>query len=219
MVASSGGSDDGTAGEDAAPTEPVFTMSQLIDDMEDGNATLLGSNGDWFVFKDSSAGTITPPKEKPFTMSALSPARGASTKAAVVTVSGFTDWGAAFGFDFSYVKGVRQRTDLKQALAVRFWAKASKATTLRVQLPNVDTDTLGGLCSGTAESACGAHFTKTVKVGTEWQQATVVFSELKQDLPGRHVPSFDKQHVYSMFFVLGPNQTVTVWVDDLALVH
>lgn len=216
---STGGSDDGAAGEPPIVVEPVFTMSKLVDDMEDGNATLLDSNGDWFVFKDTSGGTVTPPKEKAFTMTALTPARGASTKAAVVTVSGFTGWGAAFGFDYRYLMSVRQPIDLGPALAVRFWARASKATTVRLQMPNADTDERGGKCSGTGDNACNAHWTKSVAFGTEWKQTTVLLADLKQDLPGRHVPSFDKQQVYSTFFVIGPDQSVTVWVDDFSLVH
>ncbi|RYZ02705.1 MAG: hypothetical protein EOO73_30555 [Myxococcales bacterium] len=215
----SGGNDSGEGGEPPVVVEPVFTMSKLVDDMEDGNATLLSSNGDWFVFKDKTAGTIVPPKEMPFTMSALVPARGASTKGAAVTVSGFTGWGAAFGFDFSYAMGVRRPNDLGPALAVRFWAKASKATTVRLQLPNADTDAVGGKCTTTGEEACGAHWTKAFKVETAWKETTVQFAELAQDLPGRHVPTFDKQHVYSLFFIIGPNQSVTVEVDDVALVH
>jgi hypothetical protein len=194
-------------------------MSKMIDNMEDGNATLLETNGDWFVFKDASGGTITPAKNQPFTMATLMPARGDSTRAAAVTVSGFTDWGAAFGFDFSYAAGVRQQADLKEALAVRFWAKASKAVNVRLQLPNADTDALGGKCSGTGDNACGAHWSKVFKVGTTWKETTILFSDLRQDLAGRHVTGFDKQHVYSTFFVIGPNQSVTVWVDDIALVH
>ena len=212
-------SGDGGMGGDDKPTEPVFTVSELIDDMEDGDATLLGSNGDWFVIKDATGGIITPAKGEPFLMSSLSPARDASTKAVAVTVSGFTGWGAAVGFDFSYVAAIKQPTDLKQALAVRFWAKANKVTSVRFQMPNQDTDALGGKCSGTADNACNAHFTKAFAVGTEWKETTVLLSDLQQDLPGRRVPSFDKQHVYSSFFVIGPNESVTVWIDDLALVH
>jgi hypothetical protein len=180
---------------------------------------LLGSNGDWFVIKDATAGIITPAKGEPFLMSALSPARGQSTKAVEVTVSGFTGWGAAAGFDFSYVAAIKQPTDLKEALAVRFWAKASKVTALRFQMPNGDTDALGGKCSGTADNACSAHFTKAFGVGKEWKETTILFSDLQQDLPGRRVPIFDKQNVYGAFFVIGPNESVTVWIDDLALVH
>jgi len=213
-----GGSDDGAAGESPVVIEPVFTMSEMVDDMEDGNATLLSSNGDWFVLKDTTGGTITPAKESAFTMMALMPARGASTKAAAVTVSGFTGWGAAFGFDFRYVMGQRQPIDLGPALAVRFWVKASKATTVRFQMPNADTDELGGKCT-TGTDACNAHFTKPFVASTEWKQQTILLADLKQDLPGHHVPSFDKRHAYSTFFVIGPNQSVTVWVDDLALVH
>ncbi len=214
-----GGSDDAAGGEASVPPAPVFTVSKMIDDMEDGNATLLETNGDWFVFKDATSGTISPAKGVPFVMSALSPARGASKMAAAVTVSGFTDWGAAFGFDFSYVTGVRQQTDLGPALAVRFYAKANKPTSVRFQVPNADTDTLGGKCSGTGDSACNAHWSKVFAVGTAWTETTISFSDLRQDLPGRHVASFDKRHVYSTFFVIGPNQSVTVWIDDIALVH
>jgi hypothetical protein len=215
----SGGSDEAAAGDGNEPTAPVFTMSKLIDDMEDGNATLLETNGDWFVFKDTTGGTITPPQGPAFKMSLLTPARGQSTRAASVAVSGFTDWGAAFGFDFVYSNEVRQPIDLKEALGIRFWAKASKATTLRLQLPNADTDVLGGECEGTGENACNAHWERSFKVDTAWKETTIAFAELKQVLTGRRVPTFDKHHVYSTFFVIGPNQAVTVWIDDIALVH
>lgn len=215
-----GGDDASTAGDDSGPVTPVFTESKLIDDMEDGNAQLLETNGDWFVVKDDTNGTITPAKEEKFTMALLTPARGASTKAASVTVSGFTGWGAAMAFDFLYASGGgRQPIDLKEALAVRFWAKASKATTLRLQLPNADTDSAGGNCSGDGDNACNAHWTKSFKVGTSWQETTVLLSDLKQDLAGRHVESFDKSKVYSCFFVIGGNQSISVWIDDIALVH
>lgn len=214
-----GGGDDSAAGEGGEPASPVFTLSKLIDNMEDGNATLLETNGDWFVFHDATGGTITPLKGQTFAMSPLNPARGESKKAAAVTVSGFTGWGAAFGFDFAYSNGVRQPTDLKEALGVRFWAKASRAATLRFQIPNADTDSLGGKCSGTEDNACNAHWTRNFNVGTEWKETTIPFARLKQDLAGRHVPSFDKQHVYSSFFVIGPDEALTVWVDDIALVH
>lgn len=101
----------GGTGNAGAPTTgsagamPVFTSSKLIDDMEDGNNTLLDTNGDWYVFKDSSAGTIAPPTGTDFTMTALVPTRLLSTKAAHVAVSGFNVWGAAMGFDFSYLNG------------------------------------------------------------------------------------------------------------------
>jgi Carbohydrate binding domain (family 11) len=213
-----GGSDDGAGGA-GEPEAPVFTMSRLIDDMEDGNATLLEGNGDWFVFKDTTAGVITPVKGQPFTMSLLTPPRGQSQRAASVTVAGFTDWGAAFGFDFAYSGNLRQPVDLKEALGIRFWAKASKATTVRLQMPNADTDTEGGKCDGAGNNACKAHWSRELKVGSAWKETTIPFADLKQDLPGRHVPIFDKHHVYSTFFVIGPNEDVTVWIDDIALVH
>ncbi len=217
---SEGGRDAGGAGDDSGPELPIFTVSKLIDDMEDGNAQLLETNGDWFVIKDGTNGTITPGKDKPFTMTALSPGRGKSTKAAVVSVAGFTGWGAGFGFDFAYGSTGRTPIDLGPALAVRFWAKASKATSVRFQLPNADTDPLGGKCSGEeGDSACNAHWTKPFQLSTEWQETTILLGDLEQELEGRRVPTFDKQHVYSALFILAPNQTVTVWIDDIALVH
>jgi hypothetical protein len=210
---------NGSAGEPPGTVDPVFTVSKLIDDMEDGNKALLDSNGDWYVFKDKSSGTIEPQAGMPFTMSALSPARDDSTQSVKITVSGFTGWGAACGFDFGYVNGVRQPHDLEDFQALRFWAKASKPTTVKLQMPTGDTDPLGGKCSGTGDTACFAHFTKSFSVGTDWREVTILFDDLKQEAAGLHVPAFDHHAVYSTFFVFGPNQSISIWIDDVALVR
>ncbi len=214
-------SNDGAADEPTGPTDPVFTVSKLLDDMEDGNQQLKNSNGDWFVIKDASAGTIEPAPGTPFTMSLLAPARDGSTRSVKATVAGLTGWGAIVGFDFSYVMGVRQPTDFDNFLALRFWAKASKATTVKLQLPNGDSDPLGGKCikDGPPGKGCYDHFTKSFSVGTDWRQVAVLFSDLKQEADGLHVPSFDQHKVYSTFFVLGPNQSVSLWIDDIELVR
>ena len=206
----------GTVGVAGAP--PVFTSAKLIDNMEDGDAKLLTTNGDWYVFKDASMGSITPAYGTPFTMGTLSPPRGTSDKAAVVKIADFSGWGAAFGFDFVYKENVRQQYDLGDYRAVRFWTQASAPTEIKFQVTNVDTDTLGGKCSGSAAKACGDHYTQAFAATPMWRQITILFSNLKQAGTGLPTMGFDQQHVYSMFFVLPPKTTVTAIVDDIELV-
>lgn len=206
----------GTVAVAGAP--PVFTSSKLIDNMEDGNSSLLETNGAWYVFRDNSGGSITPPYQAPFTMGVLSPPRGTSDKAAMVKVANFTGWGAAFGFDFLYKAAVRQQYDLLDYRAVRFWTRSTVAQDIRFQVTNIDTDILGGRCTESGATACGAHWTQAFASTTAWSQVTILFANLKQDMAGLKAMSFDQHHVYSMFFVIEPKQSVTVTVDDIELV-
>ncbi len=206
-------------GEAGASAEPGYTESHLLDDMEDGDSSLLETNGDWYVLRDTSVGVITPPYGVPFTMTPLMPARGTSKWAAQAQVAGFQGWGAAIGFDFVYLNQERQAYDLEDFRAVRFWARASKAVQLKLQMPNVDTDPFGGRCSGTeGENACHAHFTKAFTVDAEWREVTIPLSELRQEGAGRRAESFDQHRVFSVFFVIGPKQELSVSIDDVALV-
>lgn len=209
----------GTGGDDPGP-EPVYTVSELLDDMEDGDSNLLSTNGDWYVLRDATAGgMITPPYGVPFTMTTLMPARGDSKRAAQIAIKGFNGWGASVGFDFIYVNMQRAEYDLDDFQAVRFWARASKPVELKLQIPNADSDPLGNRCVGTeGENACYDHFTKAFSVGTEWQEVTIPFGSLRQAGTGRRAESFDQHHVFSVFFGVGPKQDVTYAIDDVQLV-
>jgi hypothetical protein len=189
--------------------------------MEDGDSELLTMNGDWYVLRDMTAGAvITPPVGVPFTMTDLVPARGKSQRAAQISVQGFNGWGASVGFDFRYVNQERVEYDLGSAKGVHFWARASKPTELKLQLPNVDSDPYGNRCGGTeGPNACYDHFTKAFSVGTEWTEVTIPFSALKQAGTGRRAESFDSHRVFSVFFVIGPKQDVTYVIDDVSLVE
>lgn len=213
------GAEAGGAGGAVLEPEPEYTESFLVDDMEDGDSQLLETNGYWYVLRDPSAGVITPPYGVPFTMTPLAPARDGSGWAAQVQVAGFQGWGAAFGFDFVSLNMQRQPYSLEDYVAVRFWARATKQTELKLQVPNADTDPYGNLCSGTeGENACYAHFTRAFTVGTEWREVTIPFRDLQQEGAGRRAESFDSQRVFSLFFVVGPKQELSVAVDDVRLV-
>lgn len=208
----------GAAGESSGP-DPVYSVSELIDDMEDGDSGLLNTNGDWYVLRDNSAGIITPPYGIPFTATELMPARGESKYAAQVTVKGFNGWGASVGFDFNYVNAQRYEYDLHDFQALRFWARATKSVELKLQIPNVDSDPYGNRCLGAeGDNACYDHFSKAFSVGTEWTEVTIPFSSLRQQGTGRRAESFDAHRVFSVFFGIGPKEDVTYAIDDVALV-
>lgn len=209
----------GAGGGGGEGSEPEYTESFLVDDMEDGDSGLSQTNGDWYVLRDMSAGVITPPYGVPFTMTPLTPARGKSEWAAQVQVAGFQGWGAALGFDFVYVNMQRQPYSLEDYRAVRFWARASEEAELKLQAPNVDTDPFGNRCSGTTgDNACYAHFTTAFTVGTEWRRVTIPFADLRQEGVGRRAESFDTERVFSLFFLIGPKQELSVAIDDVTLV-
>ncbi|RYZ09799.1 MAG: hypothetical protein EOO73_02650 [Myxococcales bacterium] len=209
----------GEAGTGGSGPDPEYTTSSLIDDMEDGDSGLAETNGDWYVLRDASVGVVTPPQGIPFTMTPLTPPRGDSHWAAQVQVAGFQGWGAAFGFDFVYVEMKRQPYSLEDFEALRFWVRASSETELKLQVPNADTDPFGDRCLGTeGENACFAHFSAAFAAGPEWREVTIAFRDLRQEGVGRTAASFDAQHVFSVLFVVGPKQELSVAVDDVRLV-
>lgn len=191
----------------------------MIDDMEDGDASILMTgdrNGAWFSIHDDTPGSLWPPSDSPFVMSPLPEPRGASKTSVRSNGSGFSTWGAAVGV-------VLKINDAKQPLfydasaykGITFWARIGEnsITSLRVDLPDKNTAAMGGVCQGTQ---CNDHFGRVINLSQAWKQFTIAFSELKQSGFGLQQDALDSTHLAGVQFEFGQNATFYVLIDDLA---
>ncbi|WP_437973339.1 hypothetical protein WMF11_31080 [Sorangium sp. So ce295] len=197
---------------------------EMIDDMEDNDNAILadgGRVGYWYTFNDATEGaTQTPPPDpegtgaEPFTMTALEPARGQSTYAARSWGTGFTEWGAGFGFDLNSPEGVKATYDASAYTGITFWAKLGpgSGTSATVMISDPGTDAAGGACS----DKCDA-WQKTFAATEEWQQFTIPFAELKQGGWGdpAGTEQIDAAKLYSLQFQIGKAPKFDLYIDDL----
>lgn len=201
---SSTGSSSGEGGSGVGPTDVT-----MIDDMEDGNNAILrdgGRQGYWYTFNDQTeGGTQTPAMGDDFTMTTLTPPRGASMVAASMRGEGFTEWGAGMGFDLNSTDTGKSTYDASAFKGITFWAKATAASskTLKVLLADVNTTppAEGGAC----EKDCNIHFARTVALSEEWKKFDVSFAT-----------PLDATKLLSIQFQTAVGDAFEVYVDDVA---
>ncbi|WP_437939406.1 hypothetical protein [Sorangium sp. So ce341] len=218
------GGDGGGAGAgcvEEPPTGEPMDLS-LIDDMEDGDGTIISLNdaenprrGAWFVGNDD-LGTQEPGKNETFFMTAIEPPRGSSLSAAYSEADDkFTDWGALFGFRLNSNEtetnpGVYDASEFR---GITFFARADSGSSTKVLVDVVDVQTWnkGGICT-----QCDDHFTKIVTLTPCWTQYKVAFSELKQSGWGQAFEAVDLTKVWGIQFRFGARSPFKLWIDDVA---
>lgn len=194
-------------------TNPTLSM---IDDMEDGNQYILnldGRTGYWST-TTSGTGTITP--SPTVTMSAISPARGSSTKGLHVTTTGFKT--AQIDVDLNR-KTARNTYDASAYNAVQFYAKVASGslTSAHFAMPDMHTDPDGKLCTATGQQ-CYDHWATDVSFNTEWALYTVKFADLNQFGWGANgQDTLDAAHVYEIQLSWATS-AMDLWIDDIAFV-
>jgi hypothetical protein len=220
--AGSGGSSGTAAGGSGG--EPASGPTEMIDDMEDGDAEIapvLPRNGYWYVGHDLTDGTSDPTSTQ-FMMAELD-AADRSVYAAHLKAANFTDWGSVIGFNFVEQLGTVKPYDGSAYCGVQFWAKAAAATTVRFRLPDIDTHQSGGVCTdpGTTGTACYDHFSASAAFTTAWKSFSFQFAALIQTGTGYH-PADNKLKPDKLFAVEwalpGNNKTYEIWIDDVEFI-
>ncbi|WP_437586239.1 hypothetical protein [Sorangium sp. So ce1000] len=238
---SSGSVDPSTTAASTGTTDPASTSSaesssastgsgvepqtiEMIDDMEDHDNAILakgGRVGYWYTFNDGSDDGVQTPEpdlegtgDKPFTMTALEPARAQSTYAARSWGTGFTEWGAGFGFDLNSPEGTKAAYDASAYAGITFWAKLGpgSGTSASVMISDPGTDPAGGSCSDKCDK-----WQKTLAVTEEWQQFTIPFADLKQGGWGdpAGTDQINAAKLYSIQFQIGQGPKFDLYIDDL----
>jgi len=196
---------------------------ELIDDMEDGDGSILAASGRigaWYTYNDATPTAIQkPPAMTPFTMEAGG--RDGKGYAAAMSGSGFTVWGAGMGFNLhdpgDGMNGSAKITyDASAYSGIAFWAKAGpgSVTSLRVNVSDKNTDPAGAVCA--PADKCNDHFGKDIHLTEAWTLYTMTFAELLQLGWGQSFSSLDIAHLYAIQFQVAKGVTFDVWLDDVA---
>ncbi len=206
---------DGAAGGGA--------KQELIDDMEDGDGSILAASGRigaWYTYNDATPTAMQKPVAMtPFTMEIGG--RDGKGYAAATSGSGFTVWGAGMGFNLSDpgdgMNGSAKVTyDGSAYSGIAFWAKAGpgSVTSLRVNVSDKNTDPAGAVCA--PADKCNDHFGKDVRLTEAWAQYAMTFDELLQLGWGQSFSLLDRAHLYAVQFQVAKGVTFDVWLDDVA---
>ncbi|AGP34002.1 hypothetical protein BE04_46170 [Sorangium cellulosum] len=204
------------AGE--APTPPL-----LIDDMEDGNNTIIPledeanpRRGYWFAANDMNG--LQLPAAGDFYMSRLELPRGDSAWAVNSEAdNGFTQWGALIGFLLNADEGGTERVyDASGFRGIAFWAYAESGSYARmiVDVADVQTWRNGGICG--TDGKCDDHFRTIVNLTPCWKYYEVPFADLKQTGWGEQFDAVDVTQLWAIQFRFNSGQKFNIWVDDVA---
>jgi hypothetical protein len=216
------GAGSGTGGMPAADGAGS-PKQELIDDMDDGDGSILttgGRVGAWYTYNDATAtGMQKPVAMMPFSMEAGG--RDGKGYAAATSGSGFTVWGAGMGFNLNDpgdgMNGSAKVTyDAKAYSGIAFWAKAGpgSANALRVNVSDKNTDPAGGVCAPAEK--CNDHFGKDIRLTEAWALYTMNFADLLQLGWGQPSAALDVSHLYAVQFQVAKGTTFDIWLDDVA---
>jgi len=214
---------DADAGAARDVVETGTPPTGLIDDMEDNDSFILpreGRQGVWFTVNDGTPGAMQTPGT-PFTMSPISAGRGASLYAARSSGYGFASWRPLIGFWFYHPPtGPKQLYDVSRYRGITFMARfaasdaANVSTSVRVVIPDRDTDPDGMVCMG---GGCNDHFGANITLTPQWTSYTILFATMTQEGWGTQVGQFDAVNAYGIEFEFPLQATFDCWIDDIAL--
>jgi len=204
------------------PGAAVPASDGLIDDFEDGNnqvMTMGERDGYWWISKDALGTTVTEPEDsfKPGDGGPPGSAMALHVKGHLVA-KGDQAWGVEIGGNFMAQNGGLY--DASRYAGISFKARVGDAHStraLRVNLPDVNTHQIAGICT-----TCWNHFRKDFSLTTEWKEYRLMFTELAQR-PGWGEPR--PAHVtpgqtLSVTFALGGVESdFDLWVDDIELLE
>ena len=221
----------GAGGAGGAPaaigcSDPDPGVLDYLDDMEDGTASILGRDGrsgTWYTFHDKTDGKLNPAEGDPPVMEPIVGGRcGTSTRAMRVTGSGFTDYGAGFGFALKYGAGKEQPYDGSRFSGITFWARVGETSVSSIQLGIGDQWSRpdGGHCTlepNLGPMACYDSFGSLMTFTTTWKRYTVRFGQMQQRNFGLPRPELDTANLLNVEFGIPPGAPVfDIWIDDIA---
>ena len=209
-----GGSSAGSGGA-AVPLE-----LELIDDMENKDSVIDATNGrggDWYAANDATVGGTQAPT--PFVVTALlatDPRYSKGSRYASMTAGmGFTNWGENLGFNLKLLSGNKHPSyDASAYCGVHFFGKTAAGASTKALLRVIDKNSHpdGGVC-GLGGMPCYQYFQKVLTFSTDWEEKSVLFSELTcSGWP----PALVLKEIFSVEFGLTANSKFELWVDDIA---
>jgi hypothetical protein len=212
---SSSGSGSGSGSGSSSSGGPQLKLTP-IDDMEDGNGSILSSAGAWYTYNDMTVGaTQAPIVGDPFMMTAVPKANGPSKMAANTTGNGFTTWGAGFGFDLNNDGVAKKAFDASQYSGITFWALAGAGATTSIRFNVGDSQTTPE--AGKCGMMCSDDFGANVTLTGDWQQFTFRFADMKAvNWSKANLPAIDKAGLYYVHFQASQSTIFDIWIDDIS---
>jgi len=206
-----GGSPAGTGGGTGVTGSQPISAANMIDDLESDTGSIIsqgGRVGAWYTYNDQTAGgTQTPAMGTSFLPGDCG---YMSTKCAHTSGSGFTTWGAGFGFDLNNDGTSKKTYSVASFTGVAFYAKGTPFR-LKVLTSATVPSTDGGTCTGTK---CGDNFGTAIPATADYQEFVVPFSSLKQEGWGT-MATFDPATVIGIQFQVGMGVTFDISIDDV----
>jgi hypothetical protein len=170
---------------------PVPSAPLLIDDFEDQDEICAASDGYWYQTTDGTGTAdfdLEPVTDRPGSSFAIHAFGGA-----------FTAWGSLLGVD---VAGSASRFDVTGYQSLRFWARASAASTRTLKVSLLENN---------------IHYQTDIELGEVWSEYVLPFRSAK--VPDG-APPFDPAALWALqFFVLNTAEHTAepfdFWLDDL----
>ena len=197
----------------------VLASEELIDDLDDGNATLPTTNNRRGAWSDSMIGTNGATMVPDPTVAFFVTDTGDVCRKFAVYVHGQTSVDPGSGATFGFSLG--SPYDASAYTGLSFWARIDVGTNppLRVAIPDEDTDPRGATCltGGTDPNlSCWSHFGARFTINTTWTKYTVPFASFTQDPWGFQAAEFKPAAIFSVLFQIGENDTFGIWIDNVA---
>jgi MYXO-CTERM domain-containing protein len=179
----------------------------LIDDLEDGDTSILvkdGRQGNWYAYDDGTGGTRTEPHIEPAM-------RSGSKNAMCISGSGFTGYGGGIGFDLNNPGNARALYDASAYTGISFWARGMPEQ-FRANVVDDYSDPEPGFCS-----ACYDHFQAPFTTSDDWQHYVFSWKQLMQQGFGDMQPNVCASNVFSLLFQWqGGGAPFELCLDDIA---
>lgn len=197
------------------PVARAMGEDPLIDDLEDGDLSLLevdGRRGIWYSFDDGTDG------EQALVAVPVVEAPSGGKSALYIAGSGWTGWGAGFGVCLNVHPQDESFCfyDASIYSGIQFWIRARgfAETRLYAQTPPIVPIAEGGECDPSVKGCWNSH-SSPFAVSEEWTFVRIPFSELVQENPPVD-GSFDPRQIRAIDFAAPAFGEYEVWIDDLA---
>lgn len=174
---SPGGGSGGGEADDPCLNTPPGKLA-LIDDFDDGDAQAAfepDREAYWFTIVDDTEGTLEPAGE-------FLPVDGGyrGSKAAHLSASGFSDWGAGLSANISHKTAVRCPFNASGFAGLSFVARGEGRIRVQVGMPEVIDQEFGGKCDEKGGEVCYDHHGIFITLREEFTRYELPWSMLTQ---------------------------------------
>ena len=188
-----------------------------LDDFEDGNSLAIaesGREGYWYTVHDMTTGTIVPDSQ-------FTPVPGGangSRLAAHVQASGYSDWGALFDLELTYLSdGVHCPYNATNFAGLRFYVRGTGRIRVALVIPATQDKEYGGTCDPAAGMTCyDSHTTQALLLSDQWTLYELPWVAFQQRGFGTPA-SFDPGTIMHVQFAFDtPELPIDFWLDEVS---